>query len=86
MERSMSYQEWEDKRRYKRYLAEMPVHFNRLGDASVPGAEGNVQNISRGGVFVQTMAPLPVGTDLKMKVRVTTPFGDSQEIDAGLGA
>jgi hypothetical protein len=78
----MSYQEWEDKRRFKRYLAEMPAHFNRLGDASEPDSEGSVQNISRGGVFVQTPAPLPVGTDLHMTVRVITPFGDEQEIES----
>ncbi len=78
----MSYQEWEDKRKYKRYQAEMPVRFYRIGDASAPGAEGNVQNISRGGVFVQTTTPLPVGTEIEMKIRVITPFGDEQEIDA----
>ena len=78
----MSYQEWEDRRKYKRYLSEMPVHFNRLGDTSAPVAEGDVQNISRGGVFVHTTTPLPVGTELQITVRVITPFGDAQEIES----
>jgi hypothetical protein len=78
----MSYQEWDDRRKYKRYMSEMPVRFNRIGETVAPGAEGNVLNISRGGVFVHTTTPLPVGTDLQMKVRVITPFGDAQEIES----
>ena len=76
---TMDYQKWEERRKFKRYLSDLPAHFNRLGDAAA-GGEGNILNISRGGVFVHTEKPLPVGTDIELKIRIVTPFGDQQEI------
>jgi Tfp pilus assembly protein PilZ len=78
-EAGMTYQEWEDRRKFKRYLSEMTAQFARLGDNSAGGA-GTIVNISRGGLFVRTPDPLPVGSELAMRIGIITPFGEQQEI------
>ncbi len=78
----MDFKQWDERRKFKRYLSEMPVHFNRLDAQDSEGGDGNVLNISRGGVFVHTTKPLPVGTDLHMKIRIVTPFGQEQAVES----
>ena len=78
-ETGMSYQEWEERRKFKRYLSDITVRFNRLSDGTDAGG-GLVINISRGGVFVRTPHSVPVGTELKMTITVVTPFGEQQDI------
>ncbi len=78
-ETGMTYQEWEERRKFKRYLSDMTVMFARLDDELTNGT-GVVVNISRGGVFVRTSKPLPVGSELHLRVGVVTPFGEQQEI------
>jgi uncharacterized protein (TIGR02266 family) len=76
---TMDYKNWEDRRKYKRYGSDLPAHYNRIGDLATEG-DGHVLNVSRGGVFVGTDKPLPVGTTVEFKVKIVTPFGNEQVI------
>lgn len=76
------YAQWDGRRKFKRYVSEMPVHYNRLGSQAPQEGDGNVLNISRGGVFIHTASPLPVGTELHMKVKIVTPFGEEQQVES----
>ena len=77
----MSDQQWEDRRKFKRYFSELPVRFRKSGDESAPFQEGSVANVSRGGAYVSTKAPPPIGTELKVVVSILTPLGEQQEIE-----
>ncbi len=78
----MDYKQWDERRKFKRYLSEMPVRFSRLDAQDAEGGKGNVLNISRGGVFVHTSEPLPVGTELHMRIKIVTPFGDERDVES----
>ena len=76
---TMDYKSWEERRKFKRYLSDLPAHFNRIGNVA-ESADGQVVNISRGGIFVHTAKPLPVGTEIEIKIRITTPFGEEMDV------
>ena len=78
----MSLQQWEEKRKYKRYAADLPVRFGDLRSPQGETGEGLALNVCRGGIFIRTKAPLRPGTDIQLHVRITTPFGEEQTIDA----
>ena len=78
----MNYQQWEERRQYRRYPTNLPVRFVEAGKEEAEGCEGSVTNISRGGVFVRTKTPAAPGTELQLCIGVVTPFGEEQELKA----
>ena len=78
----MTYDEWREKRQYKRYPSDLKVKYQVVGDADGQVQEATILNISRGGVFVATKSPLAVGTEIKIQVTIVTPFGEEQELRA----
>lgn len=78
----MTYEDWEDKRKFKRYVSDLKAHFGRIGANGAEDGEGDVRNISRGGIFIHTEKPLPIGSEIKLKVTITSPFGEQQEVES----
>ena len=78
----MSYQQWEEKRKYKRYSSDLSVRFVELGKDDPGEQQGTIHNVSRGGVFIHTGSPVTVGRELELRINVVTPFGEEQEIKA----
>jgi uncharacterized protein (TIGR02266 family) len=78
----MSHQQWDDRRKYKRYPSDLPVRFRDLRTAQTEPGEGLALNVSRGGIFIRTQTPLRPGTDIQLHVRIVTPFGEEQELEA----
>ncbi|KPL04787.1 MAG: hypothetical protein AMK75_00590 [Planctomycetes bacterium SM23_65] len=76
----MSYQQWEERRTYKRYPSDLPVRFAEPGGDQPEGRQGNVTNVSRGGVFIRTKTPALPGTVLELCIGVVTPFGEEREL------
>ena len=78
----MSYQQWEEKRKYKRYPANLSARFVESGKDLAEGSRGDITNVGRGGIFVRTNTPARLGTDLQLCINVVTPFGEKQELKA----
>lgn len=78
----MSLEQWDEKRKFKRYAADLPVRFGDIRSPQGPSGEGLALNISRGGIFIHTKTPLRPGTDIQLHIRITTPFGEEQTIEA----
>ncbi|HUW56863.1 MAG TPA: PilZ domain-containing protein [Planctomycetota bacterium] len=78
----MSYEQWEEKRKYKRYPSELIVRFVEVGKDGSEERQGSVGNVSRGGIYVRTQNPAQVGRDVELHIKVVTPFGEEQEIGA----
>jgi len=79
---AMSYQDWKEKRQYKRYASDLPVRYRELNGSEGAFAEGTILNISRGGVFVATKSPPAAGTEIEIVMNVKTPFGEEREMQA----
>ena len=78
----MSYQQWEDRRKYKRYSSDLQARFRKLDDDAAALQEGQVLNVSRGGVFLRTQSPFPVGTEILLLVNIVTPLGEERELES----
>jgi c-di-GMP-binding flagellar brake protein YcgR len=78
----MSYENWEEKRRHKRFDSDLPVRFRPSGEGAGDYVEGRILNVSLGGIFIRTSNLLPIGTMMQLLIRVTTPFGEEQDIEA----
>lgn len=78
----MSYEQWEERRKYKRYPSDLTVSFTESGGNGSEEQQGTIRNVSRGGVFVYTSNPATVGRDLELCINVITPFGEKQVIKA----
>jgi len=78
----MTYEKWEERRQYKRYPSDLVARYHVLGESEDRCQEGAILNIGRGGVFIATKSPLPAGTELHVWVKVVTPFGEEQELEA----
>ena len=78
----MSYQQWEEKRRYKRYPSDLSAHFKPIREDAGEPVSGTLMNVSRGGMFVRTANSLRPGTELEITINVVNPFGEEQEIKA----
>jgi uncharacterized protein (TIGR02266 family) len=78
----MSLQQWEEKRKFKRYAADLPVSFGDLRNPGSQSLEGLALNICRGGSFIRTKTPLRPGTDIQLHIRIMTPFGQEQTLEA----
>ena len=78
----MNYQQWEERRKYKRYPSDLPVRFAEPGDEGCEEHRGKVTNVSRGGVFIRTNTPARLGLELELKIDIVTPFGEEQELKA----
>jgi len=58
-----------DRRRHERYDLEAPLSFSWKDQQGIyHRADGTMKNISRGGVFVSTPAPPPVGVKVRFRV------------------
>jgi PilZ domain len=68
------------RRRHERSDVEAPVNFSWKGSADVRQhqGEGTLQNISRGGVFIRTGDPPPLGTRVKFKLFFRSFVPDSR--------
>jgi type IV pilus assembly protein PilZ len=69
----------DDKRRASRLEHELPVAYRSVGSFLTDWAT----NISQGGMFINTRAPLPVGTDVKILIQLPTmefPVGLSGKV------
>jgi len=78
----MSLEQWEERRKYKRYPSDLPVRFRDLRTTQAEPGQGLALNVCRGGVFIRTQTPLRAGTDIQLHVRIVTPFGEEQELEA----
>ena len=76
----MSYSEWEEKRRHKRYPSDLRARFRLVDEAGETFEEGPILNISRGGLFVHTKLDYTLGAAVEVHVTVTTPFGEEREL------
>lgn len=78
----MSYQQGQERRKYKRYPADLTARFKPLPEDAGDPLEGIVMKISRGGLFVRTEQPFRPGSELHLVVRIITPFGEEQDLEA----
>jgi len=78
----MTYERWKERREYKLYDSDLSVRFREFRDESSALREGGIRNVSRGGIFIRTKEPYPVGTELRLLVNVVTPFGETEELEA----
>jgi uncharacterized protein (TIGR02266 family) len=78
----MSLNQWDEKRKFKRYASDLPVRFGDLHAPPGEAQEGMALNICRGGIFIKTKTPLRAGTDIQLYVRIVSPFGQEQTIEA----
>ena len=68
-----------EKRRYARAPIDLPVLFAVKGkDGS---ASGIGKDISIGGIFIETDAPAPFGSEIIVRVRLRTPSNDQRDFD-----
>ena len=77
----MTYDEWQEKRKFKRYDSDLTVRFSDMNNGAKLH-EGAVENVSRGGVFISTKDVMPVGTMLKMIILAVDPFGEARKFEA----
>ena len=78
----MSLDQWDEKRKFKRYVADLPVRFGDLRTPQAETCEGLALNVCRDGIFIKTKTPLRPGTDIQLHIRIITPFGEEQTLDA----
>jgi len=78
----MSYDQWKEKRQYKRYPSDLHARYRKVDEPDGAFEEGAILNISRGGVFIATKSPLPQGADVTIHMKVKTPFGEERELEA----
>jgi PilZ domain len=67
-----------DRRQHERSEVEAPVIFSWRSLGGIRRGDGTIRNISRGGVFVSTGDPPPVGARIRFRVLFRFFFPDSR--------
>ena len=68
-----------EKRQYARAAIDLPVYFAVKGAQAA--ASGIGKDISIGGIFIETDAPAPFGSEIIVRVRLRTPTKDDRDFD-----